>query len=153
MRSVSLVVAVLSSSAVLPPCSKTTQSQAPARDGGAPPTAAAAPTSSAPSAPSAIALGSYACTHDYWTGASPTRTRRSDPTGSVTLIDDGRYRFLDDGGTGRYQLDGSTRTISWLDGPLADKKPRRTTYRRNVRTTQIDVVFADGFDWSCGHDL
>jgi hypothetical protein len=71
----------------------------------------------------------------------------------VTLVDDDTYRFLDNGGSGRYQFDASAGTITWLDGPMVDKKPRRTTYRRNVHTTQVDIVFSDGFDWSCGHNL
>jgi hypothetical protein len=112
-----------------------------------------APSASAPRGPKAIALGAYACTHDYWVGAGASRMRRSDPTGSVTLLDDTTYRFLDNGGTGRYQLDPAAGTIAWLDGPMADKKPRRTTYRRNARTSQIDITFADAFDWSCGHNL
>ena len=28
-----------------------------------------------------------------------------------------------------------------------------TKHSRNVKTSQIDVLFADGFDWSCGKNL
>ena len=82
----------------------------------------------------------------------PNRTRQSTPVGSITLVDGATYRWLDNGGSGHYRIDDKG-TITWLDGPVADKKPKTSTYRKNVKTSQIDVVFADGFDWSCGKNL
>jgi hypothetical protein len=114
-------------------------------DGGAP---SASPKVAPPSVPSA----SYACTHDTWVGAMPNRTRQSTPVGSITLVDGATYRWLDNGGSGHYRIDEKG-TIAWLDGPIADKKPKKSTYRKNVKTSQIDVVFADGFDWSCAKNL
>lgn len=144
-------LAVVSAAAALGPCTKARPDASDAA-----PTTPAAPASSAapaPVLPASFAVGAYACTHDYWTGASPYRQRRSDPTGSITLLADGTYRWLDNGGTGHFRFDAASSAVTWVDGPLADKRPRKTTYRRNVRTSQIDITFADGVDWSCGHNL
>jgi hypothetical protein len=40
-----------------------------------------------------------------------------------------------------------------LSGPLADRSPERTTYRRNQTTTQLDIRFGSANEWSCGHNL
>jgi len=165
----SVIVLLFGSAASLGPCSKATSASG---DGGQATIASSMPTAANPStvppiaatpAPSAttsalraaagLALGDYACTHDYWTGAMPNRQRRSDPTGAVKLLDGGTYRWLDDGATGRYTFDPATGNVAWVSGPIADKKPRRTTYRRNEHTSQIDITFSDGVDWSCGHNL
>ena len=82
-----------------------------------------------------------------------TADARSEPRGSFTLNPDGTYQWLDNGGSGQYQYDAASGQIAWLSGPLADKLPEKTTYRRNQQTTQIDVRFLDSFEWSCGHNL
>ncbi len=153
-----VAVAVVSAAAALGPCTKVrtdANDAAPAApaSSAAPTTAPTPPPTASVALPASFAIGAYACTHDYWTGASPYRQRRSDPTGSITLRPDGTYRWLDGGGTGHFRFDAASRAVTWVDGPLADKRPRRTTYRRNVRTSQIDITFADDVDWSCGHDL
>lgn len=110
-----------------------------------------APVASSASESAKVALGDYACTHDYWVGSGVARRRQSDPVGAITFVDGTTYRWLDSG-TGHYQIAASG-VITWSDGPLAAKMPRRTTYRKNVKTTQVDVVLGDGVEWSCGHDL
>ena len=108
---------------------------------------------SAASAAGAVVAGDYACTHDYWTGASPYRQRHSDPVGSITIAADGTYRWLSNGGSGRWAHDAATGAMSFPTGPIADKLPGEARYRLNQRTSQIDISFGDGVDWSCGHNL
>lgn len=110
---------------------------------------AAAP---ARAAPGQVVPGAYACTHDYWTGAMPYRQRHSDPVGTLTLSANGTYRWLSNGGGGSYRL-GPGGTLTFVSGPIAAKQPKSANYRVNQRTTQVDISFADGFDWSCGHNL
>jgi len=110
--------------------------------------------SSAPvrAAPGQLVPGAYACTHDYWTGAMPYRQRHSDPVGTITLAANGTYRWLSNGGGGTYRL-GAGGALTFLTGPIATKQPKSASYRVNQHTSQIDISFADGFDWSCGHNL
>ena len=111
------------------------------------------PASSAASAAGAVVAGDYACTHDYWTGASPYRQRHSDPVGTLTIASDGSYRWLSNGGGGRWVQDAARGALSFSSGPIADKRPSKASYRLNQRTSQIDISFGDGVDWSCGHNL
>ena len=111
------------------------------------------PPSAAASAVGAVVAGEYACTHDYWTGANPYRQRHSDPVGTIAIGSDGSYRWLSNGGSGRWVQDARTGALSFSSGPIADKQPRESTYRLNQKTSQIDISFGDGVDWSCGHNL
>ena len=101
----------------------------------------------------AIVAGEYACTHDYWTGANPYRQRNSDPFGTITIAGNGTYSWLSNGGSGRFEHDAASGAIIFSSGPMADKLPREASYRLNQRTSQIDINFGDGVDWSCGHNL
>jgi hypothetical protein len=109
--------------------------------------------SAAASTGRAVIPGEYACTHDYWTGAGPYRQRHSDPVGTITIAADGSYRWLSNGGGGRWAHDAATGGLSFSSGPIADKQPSEASYRLNQRTSQIDISFGDGVDWSCGHAL
>jgi hypothetical protein len=105
------------------------------------------------SASGQIVPGAYACTHDYWTGAMPYRQRHSDPVGTITFAANGSYRWLSNGGGGNYRLDPASGALTFLTGPVAAKQPKSASYRVNQRTTQVHISFADGVDWSCGHNL
>jgi hypothetical protein len=96
-------------------------------------------------------LGEYACDEGHW-NVSAGRME-FEPRGYFVLREGGVYRWLDDGGEGGYRYDPDAGTIAWLSGPLADRRPEATTYRRNERTTQVDIRLADGVEWSCGHNL
>jgi tetratricopeptide (TPR) repeat protein len=92
-----------------------------------------------------LVLGDYAC--DYRPNLNSPRQQK----GTVSLLAGGQYRYLDEKGSFRY--DRTTGAITWLSGPLADRSPERTTYRRNQRTTQLDIRFGPANEWSCGHNL
>lgn len=115
-----------------------------------------AATQSAPAARKAgglLALGTYACTYDSWSGAGAKRTRISQPKGSLTLKAGGTYTYLDNGGTGRYRYDATTGAIVWLSGPIAQMSPDKTTFIRNRNTAQIDIRMKDVYEWSCGRNV
>lgn len=93
----------------------------------------------------ALEFGDYVC--DYRPNLNSARQGK----GTVTLLAGGQYRYL--GGRGRYRYDAKTGSVTWLSGPLADRRPERTTYRRNERTAQLDIRFGLANEWSCGHNL
>lgn len=122
--------------------------------------AAAPPGETAPPAvPAAAALsgvgdlvtGDYACDEGHWSMSEQRMIYQV--RGAFTLHPDGTYRWLDNGGSGTFRYDADTRQVTWLTGPLADKQSRMTTYKRNEKTTQIDIRFTDDVEWSCGHNL
>lgn len=100
-----------------------------------------------------LALGSYACWHHTWTGAGAARQRSSRPVGSVTLLPRGAYRWLDNGGTGRFRYTAATGEIVWLSGPMAEKQPEKTTFERHGKAAGIDIQLKGVYRWSCGKDL
>lgn len=51
-----------------------------------------------------------------------------------------------------YSDDSATGSMRFLTGPVADKQPRPVSYKRNRRTSQIDLNFVYGVDWSFGTD-
>ena len=91
--------------------------------------------------------GAYACTR--WAGPGKPQP----PLGSITLLAGGSYRWLSNGGSGRYSYDPATGALKFLTGPIADKLPKKVEYRVNRTTSQIDLNFGYGVDWSCGHNL
>lgn len=93
----------------------------------------------------ALVLGDYVC--DYRPNLQAPRQQK----GTISLLAGGRYTYL--GGRGRFRYDSKKGSVDWLSGPLADRKPERTTYRRNERTTQLDIRFGAANEWSCGHNL
>lgn len=92
-----------------------------------------------------LELGDYVC--DY----RPNMYSAPQQRGIVSLLAGGQYRYL--GEPGRFRYDAATGSVTWLSGPLADRSPERTTYRRNQRTTQLDISFGVANEWSCGHNL
>lgn len=93
----------------------------------------------------ALVLGDYVC--DYRPNLQTPRQQK----GTITLLAGDRYDYLGD--RGRLRYDAKNGSVAWLSGPLADRKPERTTYRRNERTTQLDIRFGEANEWSCGHNL
>lgn len=108
-------------------------------------------TAAAAAAPAAadrrLVLGDYACTR--WMGGGQAQP----PVGTITLLAGGVYRWLDDGGSGRYAYEAATGAIRFLSGPIAAKLPRKVIYQRGRTASQIDLNFAYGVDWSCGRNL
>jgi len=92
-----------------------------------------------------LELGDYVC--DYRPNLSTPRQQK----GTISLLANGQYRYL--GTNGRFRYDQAKGAITWLSGPMADRRPERTTYRRNQNTTQLDIRFGEANEWSCGHNL
>lgn len=95
--------------------------------------------------------GAYVCDESHWSVSAGRMEFQ--PRGSVTLRPDGSYDWLDDGGSGRFRFDPEKKQITWESGPLAEKRPERTTFRLNERTAQIDIRLTEGVEWSCGRNL
>lgn len=106
---------------------------------------------SADPAAAQLVLGEYACDENHWDVAA--RRMVFQPRGYFTLHPGGRYSWLDNGGEGSYRFDAGSSQIAWTSGPLAEKQPERTSYRRSQTTTQIDILFTENVEWSCGHNL
>ncbi len=95
----------------------------------------------------ALSLGTYTC--DY----KPTFNSPARQMGAITLREGGVYTYLSNGGSGRYRHDVASGVITWLSGPLRDRRPARTTYLRNGNTAQIDILFTGVYEWSCGRNV
>jgi hypothetical protein len=99
-----------------------------------------------------LAFGSYDCTEDTYTGVNGNYTRTSQNRG-ILLLSSGRYTFR--GTTGTYVYDPASGVIRWSTGYLT-ASPNVSTYRRNERTSQIDIAFKTNLgtlNWSCGTNL
>lgn len=101
-----------------------------------------------------LAFGDYVCTQaSYSMGGAGRWQRREEPRGTLTLQPGGVYQFR--GSAGRYQYEPATGDIRWTAGYLA-ADTTSTRYRRNQRTTQVDITFrtaSGNLDWICGHNL
>ncbi len=98
-----------------------------------------------------LVYGDYVCTLARWDVGQ--RRRVYDPKGYFKLNPDGTYRYLDNGQTGRYSYDPSSRQIRWLSGYFAEGGPTTTKYTPNVKVAQIDITFhtpSGDVEWSCG---
>jgi len=100
-----------------------------------------------PESHAALSLGTYTC--DY----KPTFKSPARQMGTITLLEGGVYQYLSNGGSGRYHHDVASGVITWQSGPLRERRPARTTYRRNRNTAQFDILFTGVYEWSCGRNL
>ena len=92
-------------------------------------------------------LGRYVCHHIWWNVAQGRSI--FDYKGYFELLPGKEYRWLDDGGTGRYVTDPTTGAPAWRSGPLAEKQPRETTYRLDGSTHEIVLAFEQPMEWQC----
>lgn len=97
----------------------------------------------------ALVYGNYVCDQSVWNGPNVSPAYRHEYKGYFALKKDGTYRWLDDGGTGRYSYNAKTGVITWLSGPMKSKAPKSSKYRINTTTTQVTVAF-NGYTWECG---
>lgn len=70
--------------------------------------------------------------------------------GYFLLKADGTYRWLDNGGTGKYRYDAKTGKITWLSGHLKTLNPIATIFTDGQKVAEIDVKFNDSYTWGCG---
>lgn len=98
-----------------------------------------------------LVLGTYVCTHTVWRGAGINGGfAPPEQKGSFTLLANGTYRWLDNGGTGRYRYDAATGNLTWLSGPLADKQVKSSGFQPGKSIAQITLNFSNNYRWECG---
>jgi tetratricopeptide (TPR) repeat protein len=97
----------------------------------------------------ALVYGNYVCDQSVWNGPNVSPAYRNDYKGYFALKKDGTYRWLDDGGTGKYSYNAKTGAITWLSGPMKGKGPKASKYQKGTTVAQVTVEF-NGFSWNCG---
>lgn len=107
-----------------------------------------------PSAPPPV--GSYTCNLTQWDVSA--RRIRYVYQGYFVLQPGGRYRWLDNGGSGSYRYDAMTRRITWLSGPL-QSRGGRAEYGLDGATPEITMTMDNAYSqrtgnaapvWQCG---
>jgi tetratricopeptide (TPR) repeat protein len=97
-----------------------------------------------------LVYGKYTCTQTVYNGAGASPAFSYPYKGYFELKSDGTYRWLDNGGTGRYQYDAATGTITWLSGYFKNVSIQSTRYQVNKSTVQMTVNFTGSYRWECG---
>jgi tetratricopeptide (TPR) repeat protein len=97
----------------------------------------------------ALVYGNYVCDQSVWNGPNVSPAYRHEYKGYFALKKDGTYRWLDNGGTGRYSYNGKTGVITWLSGPMKSKAPKVSKFQNGTSVAQVTVDF-NGVTWQCG---
>ncbi|GAB2551114.1 hypothetical protein [Rufibacter soli] len=97
-----------------------------------------------------LVFGKYTCHQSIWNGPNTTPAYRFDYKGYFELKKDGTYRWLDDGGTGRYSYNAKTGGITWLSGPMKGQAPISSKYQPSPTVPQVTVQFSENYRWECG---
>jgi tetratricopeptide (TPR) repeat protein len=97
----------------------------------------------------ALVYGNYVCDQSVWNGPNVSPAYRYEYKGYFALKKDGTYRWLDDGGTGKYSYNPKTGVITWLSGPMKSKGPKSSKYQKGTTVAQVTVAY-NGFTWQCG---
>jgi len=113
--------------------------------------AASAKSSTDPKAGGKLVLGSYVCDYQQYQGNNGFGAAyKSVYQGYFLLKADGTYRWLDNGGTGKYSYDVKTGKITWLSGHMKTIAPQSTTFTDGQKVASIKVKFSDNYTWGCG---
>lgn len=98
-----------------------------------------------------LVYGTYVCTHTVWRGAGVNGGfAPPEQKGSFTLFANGTYRWLDNGGSGRFGYDAGTGSLTWLSGPLAEKQVQSSGFQPGKNIAQITFNFTEDYRWECG---
>jgi Flp pilus assembly protein TadD len=97
-----------------------------------------------------LVFGNYTCHQTIYNGPNATPAFSNQYKGYFVLRANGTYRWLDDGGEGKYSYDSSTGKVTWLSGHLAGQKAQLTTYKISSGYGQITINFNDNYRWECG---
>lgn len=90
-----------------------------------------------------LITGTYNCFEVVYNGSGYDRLQK----GYFVLAANKTYKWLDNGGTGKYQYDPATGNITWLSGALKDKRPSKTRFQPKG---QITIEFSEDYRWECG---
>ena len=111
----------------------------------------AAKPSTDPKAGGKLVLGSYVCDYQQYQGNNGFGAAyKTVYQGYFLLKSDGTYRWLDNGGTGKYRYDAKTGKITWLSGHMKTIAPLSTTFTDGQKVASIKVKFSDNYTWGCG---
>lgn len=112
----------------------------------------AAPAKSAePNKGGTLVFGSYSCDFQQYQGNVKFGSAyKPIYKGYFLLKADGTYRWLDNGGTGKYSYDAKTGKITWVSGYMKNLAPVATVFKDGKKVAQIDVKFDDNYSWGCG---
>ncbi|QHL87930.1 hypothetical protein GU926_11005 [Nibribacter ruber] len=97
-----------------------------------------------------LTYGKYTCHQSIWNGPNASPAYRFDYKGYFELKKDGTYRWLDDGGTGRYAYNAKTGAITWLSGPMKGQSPQSSKFQKGTTVAQITLAFSKNYSWECG---
>ena len=98
-----------------------------------------------------MVLGSYVCDYQQYQGNNGFGPAYSSVyQGYFVLKSDGTYRWLDNGGTGKYSYNAKTGKITWLSGHLKTIAPQTTVFMDGQKVASIKVKFKDNYTWGCG---
>ena len=104
-----------------------------------------------PKAGGKLVLGSYVCDYQQYQGNTGFGSAyKSVYQGYFLLKADGTYRWLDNGGTGKYSYDAKTGRITWLSGHMKTIAPLSTSFTDGQKVASIKVKFSDNYTWGCG---
>lgn len=100
-----------------------------------------------------LVYGSYACDYMQYQGStigSFAPAYKSVYKGYFVLKANGTYRWLDNGGTGKYSYNSKTGKITWLSGHLKSLQPKLTTFTDGQKVASISIKMTDSYTWNCG---
>lgn len=97
-----------------------------------------------------LVFGNYNCTETVWNGVNASQPYSHPSKGYFELKNDGTYRWLDNGMTGKYSYNEKTGEITWLSGYLANMKAKTSQFQPGVNVSQITVNFSADYRWECG---
>ncbi|AMM50688.1 hypothetical protein TH61_05165 [Rufibacter sp. DG15C] len=97
-----------------------------------------------------LTYGKYTCHQSIWNGPNASPAYRFDYKGYFELRKDGTYRWLDNGGTGRYSYNVKTGAITWLSGPMKGQAPKSSKFQKGTTVAQVTVEFSENYRWECG---
>ncbi|GAA4310470.1 hypothetical protein [Nibribacter koreensis] len=98
----------------------------------------------------ALTYGKYTCHQSVWNGPNASPAYRFEYKGYFDLKKDGTYRWLDNGGTGKYSYNTKTGALTWLSGPMKGQAPASSKYQKGTTVAQITVEYAKNYRWECG---
>ncbi|WP_417429154.1 tetratricopeptide repeat protein [Halpernia sp.] len=100
-----------------------------------------------------LTYGNYVCTESIWNGPNKSPAYSYKQKGYFELKKNGTYRWLDNGGSGKYTFNGKSGEIKWLSGPLYNMKLKKSSYERGKKVSQINLKFFSDNQWECGCNI
>jgi len=97
-----------------------------------------------------LVFGNYNCTETVWNGPNAAQPYSHPQKGYIELKNNGTYRWVDNGTTGKYTYNEKTGAIKWVSGYLANMQAKTSQYQGSKQIPQITVNFSADYRWECG---